>query len=270
MDRDTSGHEHTQTHSFMAEKKIVIKIGTSTLTSGSGRLSYAKIEDLARQIVSLKAQYDIILVSSGAIAAARQYIDLSGHTAYPDSKQALAAIGQPKLMRVYDEIFESFGLHIAQCLLTYMDFEHPKARENTRHTLTKLLEHGYIPVINENDTVANEEILLGDNDKLSALVAAIIQADLLILASDIDGVFTDNPHINPEAGFIDTVHDPAEIVKFSNEVSNGLGTGGMTTKIHAAEICKKSGVEMWIVNGGKQDFIHNALQGKIRFTRFLV
>ena len=251
------------------KKILVIKIGTSTLTSGSNRLSYAKIEDVARQIVGLKDTHDIIIVTSGAIAAARQFIDLSGHTIYPDSKQAMAAIGQPKLMRVYDEIFESFGLHIAQCLLTYMDFDHDIAKENTKHTISKLLEHGYIPVINENDTVANEEILLGDNDKLSALVAAIIHADILMIASDIDGVYTDNPHLNENAEFIDTVHKPSDIQQFANEKASALGTGGMTTKIHAAEICHKYGVEMWIVNGGNMGFITNALEGKIRFTKFL-
>lgn len=253
----------------MEKKKLVIKIGTSTLTVGSNRLSYAKIEDVARQIVGLKMTYDIVIVTSGAIAAAKQFVDLSGHTNYLDSKQAMAAIGQPKLMRIYDEIFESFGLHIAQCLLTYMDFDHAIARENTKHTITKLLEHGYIPVINENDTVANEEILVGDNDKLSALVSGIIDADILVIASDIDGVFTDNPHLNPRAEFIHTVRHPDDIRRFANEKSSELGTGGMTTKIHAADICHQYGVEMWIVNGGSLGFITNALEGKIRFTRFL-
>lgn len=251
------------------KNKLVIKIGTSTLTSGSNRLSYAKIEDLARQMVALQDAYDIIIVTSGAIAAAKQYVDLSGHTRYPDSKQAMAAIGQPKLMKVYDEIFESFGLHIAQCLLTYMDFDHQVARENTKHTISKLLEHGYIPVINENDTVANEEILVGDNDKLSALVAGIVKADILIIASDIDGVYTDNPHLNPKAEFIQTVQKPSDILHFANEKTSALGTGGMTTKIHAAEICHQYGVEMWIVNGGHLGFITSALEGKTRFTKFL-
>ena len=251
------------------KKKIVIKIGTSTLTSGSNRISHAKIEDLARQIVQLKNVYDVIIVSSGAIAAAKQFVDLSGHTEYADSKQAMAAIGQPKLMRLYDDIFESFGLHIAQCLLTYMDFDHDIARTNTKHTISKLLDHNYIPIINENDTVANEEILLGDNDKLSALVSGIIQADILIIASDIDGLFTDNPHLNSEAKFISTVNDLEDIQLFAHEKESLLGTGGMTTKLHAAKICKQYNVEMWIVNGSQNDFIINALNGKIRFTKFL-
>jgi len=252
----------------MKKKKIVIKIGTSTLTSGTQRISYAKIEDLARQIVILRKDYDIVIVSSGAIAAARQYVDLSGHTNYADSKQAMAAIGQPKLMKLYDDIFESFGLHVAQCLLTYRDFEDVTARENTGNTIAKLIEHQYIPIINENDTVAIEEILLGDNDKLSALVAGIIDADILIIASDIDGLYDDNPHLNPHANLIEVVNNPDEIRKYAHEKASTLGTGGMTTKIHAAEICRKHKVEMWIVNGGQNNFVVNALEGKIRFTRF--
>ncbi len=253
----------------MSKKKLVIKIGTSTLTNSSNRLSYAKIEDLARQIVALRSSHDIILVSSGAIAAARQFIELNGNTPFLDSKQALAAIGQPKLMKIYDEVFESFGLKIAQCLLTHMDFENPKAKVNTEHTISKLLEHGYVPIINENDTVANEEILLGDNDKLSALVAVITQADILMIASDIDGVFTDNPHINPEATFISEVRHPTEIKKFANEKKTNLGTGGMTTKIYAAELCYENNIEMWLVNGNSNHFILKSINGDIRFTRFL-
>ena len=254
----------------MKKKKIVIKIGTSTLTSGTQRISYAKIEDLARQIVILRTDYDIVIVSSGAIAAARQYVDLSGHTNYADSKQAMAAIGQPKLMKLYDDIFESFGLHVAQCLLTYRDFEDVTARENTGNTIAKLIEHQYIPIINEYDTVAIEEILLGDNDKLSALVAGIIEADILIIASDIDGLYDDNPHLNPHANLIEVVNNPDEIRKYAHEKASTLGTGGMTTKIHAAEICRKHKVEMWIVNGGQNNFVVNALEGNIRFTRFKI
>lgn len=253
----------------MSKKKLVIKIGTSTLTKGSNRLSFATIEDLARQAISLQDDYDIIIVSSGAIAAARQFVELRGNTTIPDSKQALSAIGQPKLMKIYDDIFESFGLNVAQCLLTYSDFENDKARSNTQHTISKLLEHGYIPIINENDTVANEEILLGDNDKLSALVAAIIHADILIIASDIDGVFSDNPHLNPDAVFINEVQSPSDIKNFAKEKDSNLGTGGMTTKIYAAELCHQHGIEMWIVNGSVPNFIVKALEGSIRFTKFL-
>jgi glutamate 5-kinase len=253
----------------MKRKRVVLKIGTSTLTSSSNRISFAKIEDIARQIIMLRESYEFIIVTSGAIAVARQYIDLSGHTQYPDSKQALSAVGQPKLMYLYDQIFESFGMHTAQCLLTYMDFEHPKGKANTIHTINKLLEHGYVPIINENDTVANEEILLGDNDKLSALVAGVLNADLLIIASDIDGLYTANPHTDPNAVLLEEIQEIEVIKSFAQDQISGLGTGGMITKIQAAEICKEHGVEMWIVNGSYQQFILKAFNRQISFSRFI-
>ncbi|MBK9734701.1 MAG: glutamate 5-kinase [Saprospiraceae bacterium] len=251
-------------------KKIVLKIGTSTLTVGTNRISYAKIEDLARQLVILQKDYDIVLVSSGAIAAAKQFTDIIGHNTYLESKQAMAAIGQPKLMRMYDEVFGSFGLHVAQCLLTYRDFVDETSKLNTKNTIQKLLEHRYIPIINENDTVSTEEIELGDNDKLSALVAAICHADILIIASDIDGLYDDNPHKNPNAKLIHQVTNIADIKAFANEKVSELGTGGMTTKIHAAEICVANKVEMWIVNGSKKDFIVSSLNGDFPFTKFII
>ena len=250
------------------KKKLVIKIGSSTLTAGTNRISYAKIEDIARQIVALKNDYDFILVSSGAIATAKQFVDITGHNKFVDSKQAMAAIGQPKLMKIYDEIFSSFGLNIAQCLMTYRDFQDETAKTNTRNTIDKLLKHSYIPIINENDTVAVEEIVLGDNDKLSALVAVISDADLLIIASDIDGLYDKNPHLSGDAKLIKEVTDLNEAISFAKEKKSDLGTGGMTSKIHAAEICKEKHIEMWIVNGGKNNFFADALSGKIPFTKF--
>jgi glutamate 5-kinase len=250
------------------KKKLIVKIGTSTLTAGTNRISYAKIEDIARQIVVLKDDYDIVLVSSGAIATARQFVDIAGYKKYIDSKQAMAAIGQPKLMRIYDEIFNSFGLKVAQCLMTYRDFENKKAKTNTKNTINKLLQNDYIPIINENDTVAIEEIILGDNDKLSALVAIITDADLLVIASDIDGLYDQNPLLNKEAKLIKEVTDLKKAMSFVKEKKSKLGTGGMTSKIRAAEICKQKKVEMWIVNGGRDNFLTDALQDKISFTKF--
>jgi len=188
------------------KKKIVLKIGTFTLTAGSSRISYGKIEDIARQLVSLRKNYDVVLVSSGAIATAKQFTNINGYNKNVDSKQAMSAIGQPKLMRLYDEIFESFGLHIAQCLMTYRDFKDRKAKANTKNTINKLLEYDYIPIINENDTVAIEEIVIGDNDQLSAFVANIIDADILVIASDIDGLYDQNPHINKKAKLINKIN----------------------------------------------------------------
>ena len=252
------------------KKKIVLKIGTSTLTAKSNRISYGKIEDIARQLIYLKDKYDIILVSSGAIATAKQFVDINGLDKTVDSKQAMSAIGQPKLMRIYDEIFESFGLKIAQCLMTYWDFKNETAKLNTRNTINKLLEYNYIPIINENDTVAIEEIVLGDNDKLSALVANIIKADVLILASDIDGLHDQNPHINKGAKLIEEVTDLKQIESFIQERKSELGTGGMTSKIKAVKICQQKNIEVWIVNGEKNNFLVDALQGRISFTKFKV
>jgi len=250
------------------KKKLVIKIGSSTLTTSTDRISYAKIEDLARQIVALKEIYDIVIVSSGAIATARQFVNIRGHHKDVDSKQAMAAIGQPKLIRIYDEVFSSFGLNVAQCLMTYRDFEDTSAKLNTKNTIAKLLEHDYIPIINENDTVAIEEIVLGDNDKLSALVAVIIDADISIVASDIDGLYDHNPHVNKEAKLIKEVNNLNDVASYVEEKTSTLGTGGMTSKFEAAKICKQKNIEMWIVNGGRNNFIVDALNNRIPFTKF--
>lgn len=250
------------------KKKLIVKIGTSTLTSGTNRISYAVVESLARQIVALRDEYDVVIVSSGAIATARQFVEINGFHKRVDSKQALAAIGQTKLMEIYDVVFGSFGLNIAQILMTYRDFENPTANENTRNTINRLLEMNYIPVVNENDTVAIEEIVLGDNDKLSALVAAITGADLLVLVSDIDGIFDKNPHLHNDARLIPFVSNPEEARRYAEEKQSNLGTGGMSSKIHAAEICMRNSVEMWIVNGQRQNYIVEALNNAIPFTKF--
>ena len=250
------------------KKKLIIKIGTSTLTAGTNRISFAVIESLARQIVELKKDYDVVIVSSGAIATARQFVEINGFHRNVDSKQAMAAIGQTKLMELYDTIFSTFGLNIAQILLTYRDFENNTANENTRNTIKRLWQADYIPIVNENDTVSIEEILLGDNDKLSALVAVITEADLLILVSDIDGIFDQNPHLHAEARLITDVTDLERIKDYIEEKESTLGTGGMSSKVNAAEICMKNGVEMWIVNGQRANYIINALSNGIPFTRF--
>ncbi len=255
----------------MARKKLILKIGTSTLTSGTDRISYAKIEDIARQIIALKDAYDIVLVSSGAIAAAHQFVTIGnlGKALKVESKQALAAIGQPKLVSIYDEVFSSFGLKVAQCLLVYKDFKSEVARTNIRNTIDKLLEFGYTPIINENDTVAVDEIVLGDNDKLSALVAVISDATLLVLASDINGLYTKNPNIYPDAQIIKEVNDIEAASQFIDDRASELGTGGMATKLAAAKICKEHSIEMWIVNGRPVNFLRNALNESNDFTRFI-
>jgi len=249
------------------KKKLILKIGTSTLTSGTKLISRGKIEDIGRQILELRDEYDIVLVSSGAIATAKQYINIKDAGRPVESKQAMAAIGQPLLMRIYNEVFSDFGLPTAQCLMTYRDFENETSRLNTLNTITELIKYGYVAVINENDTTSVEEILLGDNDKLSALVATLISADLLVLASDIDGVFDKNPHLHADARLLPEINNIDEARMLVEERDSGLGTGGMNSKLEAAIICGREGIETWIVNGGVQNFLVDALNGKIPFTK---
>ncbi|MFY0687135.1 MAG: glutamate 5-kinase [Cyclobacteriaceae bacterium] len=251
------------------KQKLVIKIGTSTLTAGTDRISRGKLEDLARQFLDLKSTYDIILVTSGAIATAKQYINIKRwQNQDVESKQAMSAIGQPKLMQLYSEVFSDFDIRIAQCLMTYRDFENPESRKNTRNTINELIKHDWIPIFNENDTVAVEELILGDNDKLSALIATLVDADKLIIASDIDGLYTKNPHLHTDAEHITEVVDLASIEQYIQERDNGLGTGGMTSKLNAVRICENSNVEVTLVNGGRPNFIIDSLSGKIPCTKF--
>ncbi|CAN5475461.1 hypothetical protein BH10ACI2_BH10ACI2_25280 [soil metagenome] len=249
------------------KKKLVLKIGTSTLTSGTKLISRGKIEDIGRQILELRDDYDIVLVSSGAIATAKQYINFKDAGKPVESKQAMAAIGQPLLMRIYNEVFSDFGIQTAQCLMTYRDFENETSRQNTLNTINELLKYAYLPIINENDTTSVEEILLGDNDKLSALVATLIHADLLVLASDIDGVFDKNPHLHADAKFLPEIQNIDEVRKVVEERDSGLGTGGMSSKLEAAMLCQQENIESWIVNGGVGNFLVDALRGKIPCTK---
>ena len=249
---------------------LVLKIGTSTLTKGSDKISYAKIEDIAAQIVELKSDYQVIVVSSGAIAAAKRIVKLKEQNPAIAGKQALAAIGQVRLMHLYQEIFANFGLSVAQALFTYRDFHHPAGRQNTQNTLNKLLEYGFVPIVNENDTVAVEEIIVGDNDKLAALVAATVQAQKLIIASDIDGLYDANPKTNPNSRLIKQVDDLEQVKQFAQKSSSELGTGGMITKLQAAEICQQNQIEMWIVNGLVDQFVLRAINGQLAFTKFVV
>ena len=252
----------------MKRKKIVLKLGTSTLTAGSTHISYGKLEDIARQLLALRDTYDIIVVSSGAIATAKQFVSLQGNGNTVELKQALSAIGQPKLMSMYDEVFEKFGLHMAQCLLTNRDIDHDVSRTNIKNTLDVLLANGYTPIINENDTVAIEEIMFGDNDALAAHVAVIAEADLVVLASDVDGLYDRNIHIDKDAILITEVSDLQSVESYIGESTTTLGTGGMRSKLKSVEICRNAGIEVWIVNGQKQNFLVDALEHKIQFTTF--
>ncbi|MCC6327897.1 MAG: glutamate 5-kinase, partial [Acidobacteria bacterium] len=170
--------------------------------------------------------------------------------------------------RTYNEVFGDLGIQTAQCLMTYRDFENETSRQNTLNTITELIKYSYLPIINENDTTAVEEILLGDNDRLSALVAVLIGADILVLVSDIDGLFDKNPHLHPDAKLIPEVQNIAEAKRLVQERDSGFGTGGMNSKLEAAMICQKENIETWIVGGGRNNFLTNAVEGKEGFTRF--
>ncbi|MEO6656129.1 MAG: glutamate 5-kinase [Pyrinomonadaceae bacterium] len=252
------------------EKKLVLKIGTSTLTNGTKLISRGKIEDIGRQILELRERFDIVLVSSGAIAAAKQYINIKDAGKAVESKQAMAAIGQPLLMRIYNEVFSDFGIQTAQCLMTNRDFENDTSRLNTLNTITELIKYKYLPIINENDTTAVEEIILGDNDNLSAQVSVLIAADLLVLVSDTDGLFDKNPHLHADARHIPEIRNIDEALKLVEERDSGLGTGGMNSKLEAAMLCQRSNIETWIVGGGPNNFLMDAFAGKNQFTKFLV
>lgn len=251
------------------KKKLVLKIGTSTLTNGTKLISRGKIEDIGRQIIALRAEFDIVLVSSGAIAAAKQYINIKDSGKPIESKQAMAAIGQPLLMRTYNEVFGDFGIQTAQCLMTRRDFENETSRRNTLNTITELINYSYLPIINENDTTAVEEIILGDNDKLSAHVAVLIKADLLVLVSDIDGLFDKNPHLYADANLIAEVKNIDDARQLVEDRDSGLGTGGMNSKLEAAMLCQKENIETWIVGGDRRNFLTDAFDKKARFTRFV-
>ncbi len=251
------------------KKKLVLKIGTSTLTNSTNLIKRGKMEDIAQQIQLLQKEFDIIIVSSGAVAAAKQTIQWSGGNLDDIAqKQALAAIGQPFLMNRYQDVFNDYNLKIAQCLLTYNDVSNDNAKHNILNTIDILWQHNYIPIINENDTVATEEIKFGDNDKLAALVAILVKANLLVLASDIDGFYDSDPKQNANAILIEQVTDINAVKHLVSATKSTQGTGGMQSKLIAAELCVENNIEMWIVNGQQENFVLNAMNGIKAFTSF--
>jgi len=243
----------------MHNRRIVIKIGTSTLTGGTPHLDECRMADLARQMAALmKAGERLILVSSGAIAAGRE---LLGQPDLPDgipAKQMLAAIGQPELMKRYESLFSAHDIKVAQLLLTREDISQRSRYLNARNTLELLLAHGILPVINENDTVAVDEIRIGDNDNLSALVANLVEADLLILLTDQPGLYTADPRQTPQAQLIREITSeqiPPAVWQAAGGSANGLGTGGMFTKLQAAEVARRSGTGVVITSGSETDVL---------------
>ncbi len=251
-------------------KRIVVKLGTSVLTGGSPRLDRAGMVDVARQCAQLHREgRDVIVVTSGAIAAGRE---LLGQPALPPTiatKQMLAAVGQSRLMRVWEGLFEIYGLVVGQVLLTRADVADRDRYLNARDALQALLEHRIVPVINENDAVATAEIKVGDNDNLSALVAVLAEADLLLLLTDLPGLYTADPRTHPDAQLISEVRTiDAGLAALAGGSVSGLGTGGMATKLQAADTARRAGIEVVIAAGRAPDVILRAAAGEPVGTRF--
>lgn len=259
------------------KKRIVIKIGSSSLMHNeTGRLNLGKIEKLVRTIADIKnSGKDVVLVSSGAIAVGRMAIGLNEKPDELPVKQACAAIGQAKLMMVYQKIFAEYSTTAAQVLMTKATVMNDKSRRNAQNTFNELLNLGAVPIVNENDTVSTYEIkqvqTFGDNDRLSAIVTSIIDADLLILLSDIDGLYTDDPNSNPDARFINQVDviDDKLLNMGKSTSGSGVGTGGMATKLKAAGIAVSSGADMVIANGNDIDNIAKIMSGADVGTLFV-
>ena len=243
--------------------RIVVKVGTSTLAHPTGRLNIARIETLCKVLSDLKnAGHEIILVSSGAIAMGVGKLNLRQRPKDIPTKQAAAAIGQCELMYTYDKLFTEYNHTVAQLLITG-----PDVKDNT---LERLLDLGVLPIINENDTVSTEEIVIGDNDTLSATVAASIRADLLVILSDIDGLYDSDPRKNPDARLISVVPELTDDIRaLAGGEGSSLGTGGMVTKLRAAAIATGAGCEMMIANGQNPRILYDITAGKAVGTRFL-
>lgn len=250
--------------------RIVIKIGTSTLAHPTGHLNIRRVEQLCKIMSDIKnAGHELILVSSGAIGMGVGKLGLRERPKDIPSKQAAAAVGQCELMYTYDKLFSEYHHTVAQLLITGDDTTNDTRRLNFTNTLNRLLELGALPVINENDTVATDEIVIGDNDTLAAIVARSVHADMLILLSDIDGLYTADPHTHPEAALL---HHVARVDDHIREIagisSSTQGTGGMVTKLHAADICLGCGCKMVIANGNNPGNLYDILEGKTIGTTF--
>ena len=250
--------------------RIVIKIGTSTLAHPTGHLNIRRVEQLCKIMSDIKnAGHELILVSSGAIGMGVGKLGLRERPKDIPSKQAAAAVGQCELMYTYDKLFSEYHHTGAQLLITGDDTTNDTRRLNFTNTLNRLLELGALPVINENDTVATDEIVIGDNDTLAAIVARSVHADMLILLSDIDGLYTADPHTHPEAALL---HHVARVDDHIREIagisSSTQDTGGMVTKLHAADICLGCGCKMVIANGNNPGNLYDILEGKAVGTTF--
>ncbi|MCX7614145.1 MAG: glutamate 5-kinase [Clostridiales bacterium] len=255
-------------------RRIVVKIGTSTLTHDSGRLNLRQIGALSRVLADIKNEgREVIIVTSGAIAAGVAKLKLPERPKEMRLKQAAAAVGQCELMHIYDNFFEEYGHTVAQVLLTKDDVDVPERRQNVINTFESLLELGTIPIVNENDTVSVDEIMeltFGENDTLSVIVAKICSADLLIILSDIDGLFDEDPRENPDAHLIPVVYELTDRIR---QAASGAGTergsGGMITKLNAAEKASEAGIPMIITNGSNPELLYGIFKNEPVGTLFL-
>ena len=251
--------------------RIVVKVGTSTLAHATGHLNIRHVEELVKVLSDLKnAGHEMILVSSGAIGMGVGKLNLPGKPADMPTKQAAAAVGQCELMYTYDRLFAQYNHTVAQILLTGEDIDHEDRRQNFENTMFRLLELGALPIINENDTIATAEIKVGDNDTLGGIVACCVKADLLVLLSDIEGLYTADPRKDPNATLISVVGEAtADIEALAGGAGSSLGTGGMATKLRAAKMVTAAGCDMIIANGENPDYLYDIVDGKPTGTRFL-
>ena len=251
--------------------RIVVKIGTSTLAYATGQLNIRRVEELCKTMSDIRnAGHELILVSSGAIGMGVGKLGLRTRPRDIPTKQAAAAVGQCELMYIYDKLFSEYHHTVAQLLITEDNLSNETRHANFTNTLNRLLELGAVPVINENDTVATDEIVIGDNDTLAAMVAESVEADLLVLLSDIDGLYTADPHADPTAKLLPVVHRVDDGIRALAGVSStDQGTGGMVTKLRAAEICLNCGCEMVIANGSEPTLLYDIVEGKPVGTRFV-
>lgn len=254
----------------MEKKRIVVKVGTSTLTHKTGKTNIARISDLVNVLADLHNMgHEIILVSSGAIAIGTSRLGLKRKPDTIMGKQAAAAVGQGELMFLYDKFFGEYDVVVSQLLFTYNALENSDNKEHLTNTFNQLLEYGSIPVVNENDSVSIEELLNGDNDCLSATVAELIGADMLILLTDTDGLYDGNPSENPEARLIDIVEEITEEIEAFAGGAGKRGTGGFMTKVKAAKIATSAGIPVVVMNGADPKKIYDVLNGENVGTKFL-
>lgn len=259
---------------FHEKKRVVVKIGSSSLNyEETGSLNFTKLEHLVRELCNLRNRgMDVCLVSSGAIAVGRQSLGMTERPRELSTKQACAAVGQARLMMIYQKLFAEYNQVAGQVLMTKNTMVNPVSRENAKNTFDELFRLGAIPIVNENDTVSTYEMQFGDNDTLSAIVASLIGADLLILLSDIDGLFTDDPHKNPDAKLIEVVEkmDSDILGMAKSTTGSDVGTGGMATKLTAAKIATLSGTDMIIANGADVCVLHHIFDDSFRDRKSVV